>query len=108
MDVFYLRPVYYQILEGPWYECSPVGKEKLRKYLATMCEDAGITERKTNHSLRKTGATALFSAGVPEKIIRDITGIVQMHWSCMNAHRLHKKELYPKYLCKAKNRSQKR
>ena len=54
-------------LEGPWYQCSPVGKEKLRKYLAMMCEDAGITERKTNHSLRATGTTALFSAGVPEK-----------------------------------------
>ena len=39
-----------------------------------MCEDAGITERKTNHSLRATGTTALFSAVVPEKTIRNITG----------------------------------
>ena len=30
--------------------------------------------RETNHSLRATGATALFSAGVPEKLIRDVTG----------------------------------
>ena len=29
---------------------------------------------KTNHSLRATGATALFSAGVPERLIRDVTG----------------------------------
>ena len=34
----------------------------------------GIAEKKTNHSLRATGATALFSANVPEKIIRDVTG----------------------------------
>ena len=28
----------------------------------------------TNHSLRATGASALFSAGMPEKLIRDVTG----------------------------------
>ena len=30
--------------------------------------------QKNNHSLRATGATMLFSAGVPEKLIRDVTG----------------------------------
>ena len=39
-----------------------------------MCVAAGIEEKKTNHSLRATGATAMFSANVPEKVIRDITG----------------------------------
>ena len=29
---------------------------------------------KTNHSLRARGATALFSAGVPERLIYDVTG----------------------------------
>ena len=33
-----------------------------------------IAEKKTNHSLRATGASALFTAGVPEKLIRDVTG----------------------------------
>lgn len=75
MDVFYLRPISKKVDVGePWYECSPVGKEKLRKYMETMCAEAGMSEKKTNHSLRATGATALFSAGVPEKIIRDVTG----------------------------------
>ena len=39
-----------------------------------MCQQAGILEKKTNHSLRASGASALFNAGVPEKLIRDVTG----------------------------------
>lgn len=42
--------------------------------MEVMCREAGITEKKTNHSLRATGATTLFNAGVPEKLIRDVTG----------------------------------
>ena len=57
----------------PWYECAPVGCDKLVKYLETMCREAGIT-KKTNHSLRATGTTALFRANVPKKLIRDVTG----------------------------------
>ena len=37
-----------------------------------MCS-AGL-EKKTNHSLRATGTSAMFHAGVPEKKIRDVTG----------------------------------
>ena len=32
-----------------------------------MCEEAGITEKKSNHSLKAPGATAMFAANVPEK-----------------------------------------
>ena len=39
-----------------------------------MCQEAGIADKKTNHSLRATGASALFNAGVPEKMIREVTG----------------------------------
>ena len=39
-----------------------------------MCKSAGITGHKTNHSLRATGATELYLAGVPEKIIQQRTG----------------------------------
>ena len=45
----------------------------MKKYMATMCAAAGL-EKKTNHSLRATGTPAMFHAGVPEKIIRDVTG----------------------------------
>ena len=30
--------------------------------------------KKTNHSMRATGASALFNAGLPEKLIRGVTG----------------------------------
>ena len=39
-----------------------------------MCEEADIGGNKTNHSLRVTGASALFDAGVPERIIQGRTG----------------------------------
>ena len=45
----------------------------MKRYMATMCAAAGIP-KKTNHSLRATGASAMFNAGVPEKLIRDVTG----------------------------------
>ena len=41
--------------------------------VASMCEKAGI-ERKTNHSLRATGATRMFEAGVTEEMIQERTG----------------------------------
>ena len=38
-----------------------------------MCGQTGI-EGKTDHSLRATGATRLFEANVPEKMIKDCIG----------------------------------
>ena len=38
-----------------------------------MCIEAGIQEKKTNHSLHATGATAMFAAQIPEKMIKDTT-----------------------------------
>ena len=74
-DVFYMRPksTTPSIPDSPWYESIPVGKETLRTMLANMCSRAGI-EKKTNHSLRATGATEMFAANVPEKIIQSRTG----------------------------------
>ena len=39
-----------------------------------MCGEAGMEGNKTNHSLRATGATTLFRASVPEKLIQQRTG----------------------------------
>ena len=75
MDAFYLRQVSKEVSKKDyWYECAPIGKEKLRKFVEAMCQEAGISEKKTNHSLHATDATALFSVGVPERLIRDVTG----------------------------------
>ena len=39
-----------------------------------MCEEAGLSEHKTNHSLHVTGATSLYKGGVPEREIQQRTG----------------------------------
>ena len=72
-DILYCRPKTKTPLEGPWYDFSPVGRNKLGTMVKDMCQDAGIAPR-TNHSLRATGATALFQANVPERIIQKTTG----------------------------------
>lgn len=59
--------------ESAWYDSVPVGKNTLGTMVRDMCAEAGI-EKKTNHSLRATGATAMFSASIPEKIIQNSTG----------------------------------
>ena len=41
--------------------------------LPTMCKEAGIA-RRTNHSLRATGATYMFRPNVSEKMIQACTG----------------------------------
>ena len=38
-----------------------------------ICKDGGLPPR-SNHSLRATGATTMFQANVPEKIIQSTTG----------------------------------
>ena len=72
-DVLYCRPKIKMPLDGPWYDPVPVGRNKLGSMVKEMCENAGIAPR-TNHSLRATGATALFHADVPERIIQKTTG----------------------------------
>ena len=71
-DLFYLRP--NKSASSVWYDCASIGRDKLAKFLEQMCLEAGISEKKTNHCLRATGTSALFNAGVPEKLIRDVTG----------------------------------
>ena len=40
----------------------------------SIYEEAGVTGWKSNHSLRVMGATTLFAAGVPERVIQSCTG----------------------------------
>ena len=52
----------------------PVGKNTLGMLLDDICNEAGI-EKKTNHSLRATGATAIcLLLDLPEKMIKEVTG----------------------------------
>ena len=70
----------------PWFCSMPIGKNYLSSMFKDMCAEAGVSGRKTNHSLRATGASELFEAGVPEKIIKERTG----HWS-LKALRLYER-----------------
>ena len=75
-DTFYLRPKAKPPAcpSMPWFDPVPVGKNKLFTVMKELSMEAGFKEKKTNHSLRATGATALFNAGVPEKMIQKNTG----------------------------------
>uniref|UniRef100_A0A1X7TLL5 ZMYM2-like/QRICH1 C-terminal domain-containing protein n=1 Tax=Amphimedon queenslandica TaxID=400682 RepID=A0A1X7TLL5_AMPQE len=75
-DVFYLRPKPKAPAspDHPWFDCVPIGKNKLASMMKEMSTEAGFDKVKTNHSLRATGATAMFNAGLPEKIIQKNTG----------------------------------
>ena len=75
-DVFYLRPKVKtpSCPDEPWYDSVAIGKNKLAVLMKNMSIQAGLDELKSNHSLRATGTTALFAAGVPEKIIQKNTG----------------------------------
>ena len=52
----------------------PVGVNTLQAILPNMSEKAGTSVRYTNHSMRATSATRLFSSGIPEKVIQEKTG----------------------------------
>ena len=53
---------------------TPVGKHTLNDKMKKMCNMAGLSGNKTNHSLRATGATHMYESGVPEKLIQERTG----------------------------------
>ena len=75
-DVFYLQPLPKVPSDDskPWYALAPVGRNTLSTMVKNICTDARVGGNKTNHSLRATGTTALFTAGVPEKVIQQRSG----------------------------------
>ena len=74
-DILYCRPKQKTPANNdqPWYECSAGGRNKLSSVVKEMCQEAGLAV-KTNHSLRATGASTMFQAEAPEKIIQKTTG----------------------------------
>ena len=73
-DLFYLRPLEEtgSVKEiKPWYYSAPIGRNKLSKMVSEMCKLASIQRHHSNHSLRATGATQLYTAGVPEKSFKN-------------------------------------
>ena len=72
---FYLFPLpFVPAVPRPCYFDSVLPPRTLQTLLKKMCEEAKFVGNFTNHSLRATGATTLFDAGVPEAIIQKRTG----------------------------------
>ena len=53
-----------------WFTANPIGKNTHSKINLKICQEENIGGRKSNHSLRATGVSDLFRAGVPEKLIQ--------------------------------------
>ena len=72
---FYLQPLPFTPTGSrPWFFSCPVGVQKLKTMVKDMCSEGGFGGNFINHSLRATGATTLFHAGVPEAIIQKRSG----------------------------------
>ena len=50
------------------------GRNYLGSLVKEACKEAGIEWEKSNHSLKVTGATRMWEANVPEKLIQQRTG----------------------------------
>lgn len=75
-DLFYMRPLGDNVASKPgkpWYASQPCGENKLATMVKSMFSEIGVSG-KTNHSLRATGVSQMFQAGVPEKIMQERTG----------------------------------
>ena len=55
-----------------WYEKVAIGKNTLSAMVKDMCQKAGV-RGKTNHSMRASGATAMFQKNIPEHVIQNVT-----------------------------------
>ncbi|XP_033756302.1 uncharacterized protein KIAA1958-like [Pecten maximus] len=72
-DAFYLRARKY-INGNVWYQDAAVGVHILQQTVKRLCEQAGFQGFFTNHCLRATAATRLYSAGIDEQLISEKTG----------------------------------
>ena len=57
-----------------WYQEQVIGKNSIGKVVQTLMKEGQIDGFFTNHSLRRSGGTRLFRAGVDRKIVKEITG----------------------------------
>ena len=81
-DNFYVQPVAKFVVSQSCFTARPIGKNKLGSMVKEFCSNAGISGCKTNHSLRVTGVSDLFQAGVPEKIIKERSGHLSTDGLC--------------------------
>ena len=73
---FYMQPLQKVPTDSasPWFTRCPIGVNPLKNMMPNISHLAELSTQYTNHSLRATSATRMFTAGVPEKIIAEHTG----------------------------------
>lgn len=73
---FFLTPIPEKRLkpDSIWYYATPMGHNAIGQLMKRACANAGISGKKTNHSLRKSTVAELMEAGVPASKIIKITG----------------------------------
>ena len=70
---FYLRSL-EKINPGQWYGNQALGQNKIQEGVKNLLKSAKLDGYFTNHSLRRSGTTRLFQAGVDLKLIKEYTG----------------------------------
>ena len=70
---FYLRGL-EKVNPAQWYGKQVFGKNSIAKVVTKLLKSVNANGHFTNHSLRRTGATRLFQAGVDRKLIKEYTG----------------------------------
>ena len=69
---------YLQSLQKPtptqWYAEQVIGVHTISKIVGDLMKKGDIEGYFTNHSLRRTGSTRLFRAGVDRKLVKEVTG----------------------------------
>ena len=74
-DRYYLRPLTNVAPDAKvWYTCQPRGRHKIEHVVERMCESAGFTGRRSNHSARAAAATIMYEQGMDEQLIQEKTG----------------------------------
>ena len=70
---FYLRSL-ERTNPAQWYSTQVVGLNTLKKTVGEMLKNTKLDGFFSNHSLRRTGISHLFQAGVPQKLIKEYSG----------------------------------
>lgn len=73
---------------GNGYGNAPLGQHMIEKAFKEILVEGGYEGKYTLHRLRRTGASRLFQAGVPEKVIQQHTGHASIaalaEYTCVN------------------------
>ena len=72
-SAFYLRPL-AKPKSDTWYSCQPLGVNQITGTVARLCKSEQLTGFRTNHSLRATAASRLFTKSFDEQLICETMG----------------------------------